>query len=61
MSASTMPDQTIALAVLLLRRIAEDPLLRGSHREAARRHLRKLYPAEDRLVAAVEEDEGGAS
>ena len=53
MSASTMPDQTVTLAVALLRRIAEDPLLRGSHREAARRHLRRLFPPEDRVVAAV--------
>jgi len=60
-SASTGPAQeTVALAVTLLRRIAEDPLLRGSHREAARRHLRKLYPPE-RLVAAVGDDAGDAA
>ena len=59
MRVSTGPaDETVALAVTLLRQIAEDALLRASYRAAARRHLRRLFPPEGRLVAAVEtEDE----
>jgi hypothetical protein len=33
---------SVAVAVALLQRIAEDPLLRPSHRVAARRHLRQI-------------------
>jgi hypothetical protein len=32
----------VELAIELLVAIAEDPMIRGSHRAAARRHLRKL-------------------
>ena len=52
-STSEPARETIALAVLLLRQIAEDPLLRSSHRLAARRHLRRLFPPAERVVAAV--------
>jgi hypothetical protein len=33
---------SVEVAVALLQRIAEDPLLRPSHRVAARRHLRQI-------------------
>lgn len=37
-----MPADTVTVALELLRRIAEDPILRPSYRIAARRHLRRL-------------------
>jgi hypothetical protein len=38
---------SVEVAVALLQRIAEDPLLRPSHRVAARRHLRQIERARE--------------
>jgi hypothetical protein len=43
-----MPDDTIAVATSILTMIAEDSGLRGSHRLAARRHLKALEHASRR-------------
>ncbi len=39
------PPNAVETALTLLRAIAEDPLVRGSHRIAARRYLRRLEQA----------------
>jgi hypothetical protein len=44
--AADAERRAVALAVSLLRAIGEDPLLRPSHRVAARRHLKRLVLAE---------------
>ena len=42
----------VAFAVHLLSMIAEDPLLRGTHRAAARRHLARLRAGTGRPLNA---------
>ena len=51
-----------AFAEHLLRLIAEDPLVRGTHRAAARRHLARLAPPRPRrpVMDEAEEDAGEA-
>ncbi len=52
----------MAFAVHLLSMIAEDPLVRGTHRAAARRHLARLAPPPPRrpVMDDAEEDAGEA-
>ena len=38
------PKASVALAMTLLRQIAEDPMLRPSYRATARHHLAELAP-----------------
>ena len=56
------PDP-VAIALDLLALIADDPLLRPSHRSAARRHLARLAPRAPRAAMPAEgeddEDEAG--
>lgn len=48
----------VALAMDLLGRLAEDPLIRPSYRIAARRHLARLAPPPPRRPVAAEADDG---
>jgi hypothetical protein len=41
-----MPEDTVAVATSILNMIAEDAGLRGSHRLAARKHMKALERAE---------------
>ena len=59
MTAPARPIETdpedagvVAFAVHLLRLIAEDPLVRGTHRAAARRHLARLRAGPGRVLTA---------
>lgn len=54
--AALDPAAALGAAMDLLRLIADDPLVRGAHRVAARRHLARLAPAAPHVRAAARDD-----